>query len=200
MNVIIVGEFTGIVRDAFIEKGHNATSNDLLPSESPGPHIQADCKTLDYSPYDLMIAHPSCRFLTKAGAGKFWDNHRAEQKEAIDFVLWLYNRPVPRICIENPAGILTKSWRPPDQYIDPWWFGHWQKKHTGLWLKNFPPLLATLIHPAPAPFIKGIPETKDRWKKRSRTFSGVASAMAAQWGILPVMEKGAPKIPAPFYS
>jgi len=140
-----------------------------------------DCHSLDYSHFDLLIAHPPCTYLTKAGAGTFWNNHRPEQLDALNFVLWLWLRPVQRICIENPAGYLTKAWRPPDQYIDPWWFGHWQKKHTGLWLKNLPPLMATLVHSSPAQFVRGMPGTKDRWKKRSRTFQGIADAMAYQW-------------------
>jgi site-specific DNA-cytosine methylase len=184
MNVIIVCEFSGIVRDAFIAAGHKAISVDLLPSERPGPHILADCRSLDYSGFDLMIAHPPCTYLTRLGAGKFWNEHRKDQAEAIRFVLWLYNRPVKRICIENPAGILTKAWRHPDQYIDPWWFGHPEMKHTGLWLKNLPPLMATCVNPEKRNFIKGMPGTKDRWKKRSRTFTGIAAAMAQQWGQL----------------
>lgn len=167
-------------------------SCDLLPTESPGPHIKANVKSLNFSQYDLMIAHPDCRFLTKAGAGKFWNEHREEQREAIEFVKWLWGRPVARICIENPAGILTKRWRPPDQYIDPWWFGHPEMKHTGLWLKNLPPLMATLINHEKKNFVTGMPGTKDRWKKRSRTFPGIAGAMAAQWGILPVLKTPAP--------
>ena len=183
MKVIVVCEFSGIVRDAFIKQGHDAISCDLLPSESPGPHLQIDCRSLDYSQYDIMIAHPDCRFLTKAGAGLFWNTHRPEQLDALNFVLWLWQRPVNKICIENPAGFLSTAWRTPDQYIDPWWFGHWQKKHTGLWLKNLPPLMATLIYPTPAQFIRNVPNTKDRWKKRSRTFHGIAHAMASQWGL-----------------
>lgn len=183
MKVLINCEFSGILREAFAKQGHDAWSCDLLPSELPGNHLQTDCHSLDYSQYDLMIAHPPCRYLTKAGAGKFWDSHRPEQLEALNFVLWLWQRPVKHICIENPAGYLTKAWRPPDQYIDPWWFGHWQRKHTGLWLKNLPPLMATLIHPSPTQFVTAMPETKDRWKNRSRTFQGIADAMALQWSL-----------------
>lgn len=182
MNVIIVCERSGIVRDAFIERGHNAISCDISDTESPGPHIKADCRSLDYSRYDLMIAHPPCQYLTKAGAGKFWNEHRKEQHEAVEFCKWLFNRPVNQICLENPAGFLSTAWRPPDQYIDPWMFGHKEMKHTGLWLKNLPPLIATYISPEHIDFVRGMPGTKDRSIKRSRTFTGIAKAMALQWG------------------
>lgn len=193
MRVIVVCEFTGVVRDAFIRHGHDAVSCDLIPTESPGLHIQADCHSLDFSPFDLMIAHPPCTYLTKVGAGSFWNEHRKDQAAAVDFVKWLYARPVPRICIENPAGFLTKSWRPPDEYIDPWWFGHKEKKHTGLWLKNLPPLIATLVYPDSVQFVHNMPDTKDRSKKRSRTFPGIAEAMATQWGCLEIIAKGGGK-------
>jgi hypothetical protein len=184
MNVIIICEFSGIVRDAFNVAGHNAISCDLLETESPGPHIISDFHSLDYSRFDLLIAHPDCRYLTKAGAGKFWNEHRQEQIKAINDIYWIWNLPVKRICIENPAGILSTVWRKPDQYIDPWLFGHKYMKHTGLWLKNLPPLIATYIYSEPVNFIRNMPGTKDRWKKRSRTFTGIAQAMAEQWGNL----------------
>lgn len=188
MNVVVLCEFSGTVRDAFTRTGHFAVSVDLLPTESPGRHITADCRSLDYSGFDLAIAHPPCTYLTNAGAGKFWDQHRQEQMEAVEFVKWCYSIGVPRVCVENPAGYLTKSWRPPDQYIDPWRFGHREKKHTGLWLKNLPPLMASLVIPRAdrIEFVRGpgMGESKNRWKKRSRFFPGVAQAMAAQWGCL----------------
>lgn len=204
MNVIVICERSGRVRDAFIRQGHSAISCDLVETETPGPHIIADAKSLDYSGYDIAIAHPSCRYLTKAGAGKFWNDHRPEQQEALSFVMWLWNLPVERICIENPAGYLSTAWRKPDQYIDPWWFGHKEKKHTGLWLKNLPPLMATLVYPNPVNFIRNMPDTKDRSIKRSRTFPGVAEAMATQWGILKrsdgaQAELATPGIAKPFY-
>jgi hypothetical protein len=187
MNVITVCERSGIVRDAFIQAGHKATSNDLAPSERPGPHIMADCRTLDYSQYDLIIAFPECRYLTRAGAGKWWAEHQKEQQEAVKFVLWLWDLPAGKIAIENPAGFLSTAWRPPDQYIDPWQFGHPEKKHTGLWLKNLPPLLTPGAYYPRADrleFVRGMPERKSRSVDRARTFPGVAAAMASQWGCL----------------
>lgn len=193
MKVIVICEMSGIVRDAFLAAGYNAESCDLLPSESAaGRHIQTDCRHLIYENYDLMIAHPDCRYLTKAGAGKFWNEHRREQAEAVKFVKWLFARPVPYICIENPAGFLTKSWRPPDQYIDPWWFGHPERKHTGLWLKNLPPLMATLVHPDRQEFVRNFPGSKSRSKNRSRTFTGIAGAMAKQWGSFIEIKRSGP--------
>ena len=184
MNVIVICERYGIVRDAFIRLGHNAVSCDLVDTEAPGPHLKADARALNYSGYELAIAHPPCQYLTKAGAGKFWNEHRPEQQEALDFVLWLWNLPVEHICIENPAGYLSTAWRKPDQYIDPWWFGHKEKKHTGLWLKNLSPLMATLIYPDPVNWVTNMPGTKNRSLKRSKTFPGIAEAMAVQWGGL----------------
>ena len=194
MRVLVVCEFSGTIRDAFLRAGHDAVSCDILPSETPGAHIQADCRQLNYDNYDLMIAHPPCQYLTKAGAGKFWNEHLKEQEEAIEFVLWLWSRPVHYICIENPAGILTKSWRPPDQYIDPWWFGHPERKHTGLWLKNLPPLMATLINPARLEFVQKFSDSKSRSKNRSKTFPGIAGAMANQWGKMPEAKKDRPEL------
>lgn len=187
MKVITVCEFSGIVREAFFYEGHDARSNDLLDTEIPGPHIKGDCRLIDFTVYDLMIAFPECRYLTKAGAGNFWNTHRKEQLEAINFVKWLWSRPVPRICIENPAGILSTVWKEPDQYIDPDKFGDPFKKHTGLYLKNLPPLLYTCIRTDSKSFIQNVPDKKDRWKIRSRFFPGVASAMAKQWGSLPIL-------------
>jgi site-specific DNA-cytosine methylase len=184
MNVIVICEQFGEIRDAFIEAGHNAISCDILPTHSPGPHIQADCRSLDYSRFDLLIANPPCTYLTKAGAGKFWNEHRREQIEALNFVLWIWNLSVERICIENPAGFLTSAWRPPDQYIDPWWFGHREKKHTGLWLKNLPPLIASssFAQKDRLEFVRTFSGSKSRSILRSRTFPGIARAMALQWG------------------
>jgi hypothetical protein len=182
-NVLVVCEKSGVVRDAFLKFGIKAISCDLEETQSPGPHLIADYHSLDYSGFDLLIAHPPCRFLSRAGAGVFWDTHREEQQAAVNDVLWLYSRPVPHICIENPAGFLTKAWRHPDQYIDPWWFGHKEKKHTGLWLKALPPLMSTLVYPDPVDFVRQVPHTARRSEIRSRTFTGIAAAMASQWGL-----------------
>lgn len=184
MKVIIICERSGIVRDAFLRQGHDAVSCDLVASSSPGPHIMADARTLDYSGYDLLIAHPECRYLTKAGAGVFWNAHRPEQQQAVDFVLWIWSLPVYRICVENPAGYLSTAWRKPDQYVDPYWFGHYEKKHTGLWLKNLPPLMASYVCADPVEWVNRIPERADRPEIRSRTFTGIAEAMSRQWGCL----------------
>ena len=107
MNVIIICERSGIIREAFIEKGHKAVSCDLADTETPGPHIIADCRSLDYSRFDLLIAHPPCQYLTKAGGGKFWNEHRLEQNEAVSFVLWIWNLPVER---SRTIGIIKPAW------------------------------------------------------------------------------------------
>ncbi|MCI4436237.1 MAG: hypothetical protein JHC33_05430 [Ignisphaera sp.] len=190
MKVIIVCEYSGTVRDAFIKAGHDAISCDILPTDSPGPHLQMDAKLVDYTGYDLAICHPPCTHLAVSGA-RWFKNKVQEQKDALDFVRFLMALPVPKICIENPVSIISSKIRQPDQIIQPYWFGHPEQKTTCLWLKNLPPLVATNIVPAGPmhttksgkriPAWYNIPPGPDRWKLRSKTFPGIAEAMANQW-------------------
>jgi len=187
MKVLIACEFSGIIRDAFKAKKHDARSCDLLPTEKPGNHIQDDVlKYLDDG-WDLMIAHPPCTHLAVSGARWFKDKQK-EQKEAIDFFMALVNAPIPKIAIENPVSIMSTFYRIPDQIIQPWMFGHPETKATCLWLKGLPKLLPTAGF-FDRRFVKGReqrvfrePPGKDRWKNRSRTLQGIADAMAEQWG------------------
>ena len=188
MNVLIACEFSGIVRDAFIKRGHNAISCDLLPSERPGPHFQGDVFDLLSDPfrtgtqkYDLMIVHPPCTHLAVSGARWFKDK-RKEQEEALDFVRRLMALKIPRICIENPISIISSRIRKPDQIIQPWQFGHGETKATCLWLKNLPKLVPTKIVDGRKARVHYAPPGPDRWKERSRTLTGIAEAMGEQWG------------------
>lgn len=180
-DVIVACEFSGIVRDAFIACGIPAVSCDLLPSERSGPHIQADVRTIDLSQFRLMIAHPPCTYLTNSGAR--WNVfRRKQQQDAVDFVLWLMNAPVPRIALENPIGILSSAYREPDQIIQPWQFGHGETKATCFWLKNLLALNSTGIVEGREHRVHRMAPGVDRWKERSRTLEGIAAAMAEQWG------------------
>ena len=181
MKVMVACEFSGIVRDAFIEVGHDAISCDLLPTESPGPHIQDDIRNVDLSKYDLMVAHPPCTHLAVSGA-RWFPEKRKEQQEALEFVQWLMDAPVPRIALENPISIISSRIRKPDQIIQPWQFGHGETKRTCLWLKNLPKLEPTDIVEGREQRIWKMPPSADRWKERSKTFQGIANAMAEQWG------------------
>jgi len=184
MRVLVACEFSGVVRDALVRLGHDAISCDLLPSESPGPHYQGDVRELLYSrQFDMMIAHPPCTYLCRAGA-RWWKDRQVEQQEAIAFVKELWEAPIPRIAIENPVGILSTTWRKADQYIHPWMFGCGETKKTGLWLKNLPPLMATVISTGRHPRIHRMPDNAQRSMNRSRTYAGIAEAMAQQWGGL----------------
>lgn len=181
MRVLIACEFSGIVRDAFLAHGHDAISCDLLPTEKPGPHYQGDVFDIIGDGFDLAICHPPCTHLCASGARWFKDKH-VEQAEAIGFFLRLYNSPVGRICIENPIGIMSTRFRKPDQIIQPWQFGHGETKATCLWLKNLPMLVPTKIVDGREHRIHRMPSGLERWKERSRTYSGIAAAMAEQWG------------------
>lgn len=178
-------EFSGIVRDAFKAMGHDSVSCDLLPTESPGAHIEGDCRDHDWGDYDLVIAHPPCTHLAASGA-RWWKDKKKEQAEALEFVRWLMDLPVEHICIENPVGIISTAIRPPDQYIQPWQFGHPETKKTGLWLKNLPKLEPTNIVEGREAKVHRMSPSKDRWKKRSLTYQGIANAMAEQWSHLDV--------------
>ena len=181
MRVIIGCEFSGTVRDAFLRRGHDAISCDLLPTESPGPHIQGDIRDVDFSRYDLAIFHPPCTHLAVSGARWFKDKVK-EQAEALEFVRFLLDVPVPRIALENPVSIISSKIRKPDQCIQPFEYGHPEMKKTCLWLKNLPKLIPTNIVEGREQRVWKLPPSPDRWKLRSLTYSGVAAGMAAQWG------------------
>lgn len=182
MRVLVACEFSGAVRDAFLALGHDAVSCDLLPSESDGPHMQGDVLSIITDPgWDLMVAHPPCTHLAVSGARWFKDKQQ-EQAEALDFVRALLEAPIPRIALENPVSVISSRIRKPDQIIQPWQFGHGEVKATCLWLKNLPPLVPTDIVDGRVARVHRTPPGPDRWKERSRTLVGIASAMAAQWG------------------
>jgi site-specific DNA-cytosine methylase len=171
------------VRDAFRALGHDAMSCDLLPTEFEGPHHQGDVRDVLGDGWDLMIAHPPCTHLAVSGARWFKDK-QAEQAEALDFVRLLLNAPIHRIALENPVSIISSRIRKADQTIQPWQFGHGETKATCLWLKNLPKLTPTNIVEGREARVHRMPPGPDRWKERSRTFEGVARAMAEQWGSL----------------
>lgn len=195
MNVLIVCEFSGRVREAFRLKGHNAWSVDLLPSEIPGNHIQGDIRDMLISEgdWDLMIAHPPCQYLSVSGV--HW-NKRVEGRNqltenALEFVQWLMDLPIDKICVENPVSIISTRIRKPDQIIQPFQFGHPESKKTCLWLKGLDKLTPTDILPLPecgywenqTPSKQNkLGPSVDRAKNRGRTYMGIAEAMAEQWG------------------
>ena len=185
MRVLVACEFSGIVRDAFIAKGHNAISCDLLPTEKPGPHYQGDVFDIINDGFDLMIAHPPCTHLAVSGARHFAEKIKLGlQQESLEFVRALMDSSTPKICIENPVSVISTKIRKSDQIIQPWQFGHGETKKTCLWLKNLPLLMATNIVDGRESRIHKMPPSSDRWKNRSRTFQGIADAMAEQWGSL----------------
>lgn len=197
MRVLVACEFSGRVRDAFAAVGHDAWSCDTEPSEASGNHIQDDVLLHLEDGWDLMVAHPPCTYLSRAGGAYYKVPERiAKAEEAMAFVLALWSSSVPRIAIENPIGRLSSWWMLPSQYVQPWQFGDPWTKKTCLWLKNLPPLFATRVV-TPAPGIRR--SSKPQWKggavtygafmrshrsakDRSRTFPGIAAAMAQQWG------------------
>ena len=203
LRILVACEFSGIVRDAFKAKDHDAWSCDLLPTEKPGNHIQGDVLAILRDGWDLMIAHPPCTHLAVSGARWFKDK-KQEQAEALSFVLHLLCAPIEQIALENPISIISTRIRKPDQIIQPYWFGDSVQKATCLWLKNLPLLQPTkivdrgLIYVDPHGNKHGgvhtmrglkaysplmlLPRNEERWKIRSRTFQGIADAMADQWG------------------
>jgi site-specific DNA-cytosine methylase len=186
MNALIACEYSGIVRDAFIKRGHYAMSCDLLPTERPGRHFQGDILRvlrIGSMKWDLMIAHPPCTHLAVSGSRWFKDKVK-EQAEALDFVRALMAAPIPRIAIENPISVISSRIRKPDQIIQPWQFGHGETKATCLWLKGLPALTPTNIVEGREARIHRMSPGPDRWKDRSRTYQGIADAMADQWGTL----------------
>lgn len=183
MRILVACEFSGVVRDAFARRGHDAWSCDLLPTERPGNHIQGDVQEILEDGWDLMIAHPPCTHLAVSGARWFKDKPQ-EQESALEFVRQLLNAPIPHIALENPISIISSRIRKPDQIIQPWQFGHGEVKATCLWLKNLPLLRPTGIVEGRLARVHRMPPGPDRWKERSRTLSGIALAMAEQWGTL----------------
>lgn len=193
MRVAVLCEYSGTVRDAFIRAGHDAVSCDLLPSESDfGPHIQGDIQAQDWFGFDLIIAHPPCTHLAVSGARHFARKQK-EQAEALDFVRWILDLPVPMIALENPVSIISSRIRKPDQIIQPWMFGHPESKATCLWLKGLPKLTPTKIMTKEGKYWDNqtpsgqnkLGPSPDRWKIRSKTYDGIAEAMASQWGANP---------------
>lgn len=181
MKVLIACEFSGIVRDAFNKQGHyNVMSCDLLPTETPGWHYQGDVMDIIDHEWDLMIAHPPCTHLAVSGA-RWFKSKLKEQKEALEFVKRLLNAPIEKIALENPISIISTRIRKPDQIIQPWQFGHGETKATCLWLKGLPKLWPSCIVEGRTARIHKEPPGKNRWKNRSRTYQGIADAMAEQW-------------------
>ena len=181
--VLVACEYSGSVRDAFARLGWDAWSCDLLPSEKPGNHYQGDVRDMLGQGWDIMVAHPPCTHLAVSGARWFKDK-RVEQAEAINFFMLLATEHhIPHTCIENPVCIMSSLYRKPDQIIQPWQHGHGETKATCLWLKNLPRLTPSNIVEGREQRIWKLPPSADRWKERSRTFSGVAEAMASQWTL-----------------
>lgn len=203
MKVLVACEYSGTVRDAFIRGGHQAMSCDLLPTDVPGPHYQGSVLDVLGDGWDLMIAHPPCTFLTVTGNRWFKDEYKdrfptrqQDRVDAIKFFMVLANAPIQKICIENPVGVMSRYWRKPDQIIQPFNFGHEEAKKTCLWLKGLPKLQQTItVEPKYTTFKSGkrlatwytdalkLPK-QERMKVRSKTFQGIADAMADQWGCL----------------
>lgn len=183
MRVLVACEYSGIVRDAFIARGHDAMSCDILPTEKDGPHYQGDVRDILGGGWDMMICHPPCTHLAVSGA-RWFAEKKQQQEDALAFVRLLLSAPIPRIALENPVSIISSHIRKPDQTIQPWQFGHGETKKTCLWLKNLPLLKPTNIVSGREPRIHMMAPSPDRWRERSRTFGGIAQAMASQWGIL----------------
>ena len=203
MKVLVACEFSGTVRDAFKARGHEALSCDLLPTESPGEHHQGDIRDVLYDEWDLIIAHPPCQYITNSGVRWLYqsvDGKRVRNQDRWDnldaaaaFFRLFSNHPCERVCIENPIPhkyALARIGKKYSQIIQPWQFGHTEKKATCLWLKGLPPLQEThnvkeemsLLPRSEQQKTWYASPSKDRWKKRSVTFSGIAEAMASQWG------------------
>lgn len=211
MRVLVACEFSGVVREAFRARGHDAWSCDLLPAEDGSEyHIQGDAITAVHGtpikygwaphvglfatnssrPWDMMICHPPCTHLAVSGA-RWFKEKQAEQAEALEFVRKLMDAPIPRIALENPISIISSRIRKPDQIIQPWQFGHGETKATCLWLKNLPKLVPTNIVDGRTPRVHYASPGPDRWKERSRTMKGIAEAMAEQWGSLDQLSEAA---------
>ena len=182
MKVLVACEFSEIVKEALLLRGHDAHSCDFLPGEKGLPnHHQCDVRDLLSEYWDMMIAFYSCTHLAVSGA-RWFKYKQKEQAEALEFIRQLLNAPIPKIALENPTGIISTRIRKPDQIIQPWQFGHGETKATCLWLKGLPLLKPTNIVDGREHRIHKMPPSPDRGKNRSRTFQGIAEAMAEQWG------------------
>ena len=186
MKVLVACEYSGRVRNAFQALGHEAWSCDLLECEDLSPwHILGDVLRILDSGFDMMIAHPPCTDLAVSGARHFKEKIAdGRQQRALEFVQRLMDAPIERICIENPISVISSKIRKPDQIIQPWQFGHGETKATCLWLKNLPKLTPTNIVEGREARVHRMAPGPDRWKERSRTYQGIADAMASQWGSL----------------
>ena len=195
MKVLIACEYSGKVRDAFINAGHDAISCDLLEGEGQyhKDHYKGNVfdiinNTRNYESFkniDLLIAFPPCTHLAVSGARYFEAKRKdGRQQEGIDFFMKLINAPIDKICIEIPVGIMSTHYKKPTQYIQPWEYGHGETKKTGLWLKNLPKLKPTNIVSGREQRVHLLPPSEDRWKLRSTTYQGIADAMAQQWGTI----------------
>src|SRR5690606_13666757 len=197
MRVLVACEYSGVVRDAFLARGHDAMSCDLLPTDSPGPHYQGDVRDVLFDGWDLMIAHPPCTYLTNSGVRWLKDNPERWElmKEGAEFFRMLLNAPIPMRAIENPimhGHAVQIIGRRQDQVVQPWMVGHTEQKATGLWLENLPLLQPTdnvreemmALPKKERNRIHYMSPGKDRWKLRSTTYQGIAEAMADQWGSL----------------
>ena len=196
MKVLVACEYSGTVRNAFLDRGHDAWSCDLLPSEDgSNRHIIGDARDLLNDGWDLMVAHPPCTRLCNSGVrwlstpppGKTADQMQAELEAGADLFSAFWNAPIERVAIENPvmhrhAKALIVNYREPAQSVQPWQFGHGECKRTCLWLRNLPPLTPTRIVEGREQRVHRMPPSADRWKERSRFFPGIADAMADQWG------------------
>jgi len=184
MRVLVACEFSGIVAKSFRDRGHEAWSCDLFPTEADGFHIHGDVLDwLDRGSWDLMLAFPPCTHLACSGARHFAAKRAdSRQQAAIDFFLLLAKADIPKIAIENPVGIMSTIYRKPDQILQPWQYGHPETKATCLWLKNLPLLKPTEIVGGREHRIHRMPPSPDRAKNRSRTYPGIAKAFAEQWG------------------
>lgn len=185
-------EFSGIVRDAFRARGHDAVSCDVLPTEVAGPHIQADAlDVIGRGGWDVVVAHPPCTYLANSGVRWLYRHGRGDvrdsarwraMEEASEFFFRILMSDVPRIAVENPIMHRHAALPRHTQVIQPWQFGHGETKATALWLRNLPPLTPTDIVEGRTPRVHHAAPGPDRWRERSRTLPGIAAAMASQWG------------------
>ena len=184
MRILVACEFSGVVREAFRKRGHDAYSCDFTSAEDGSKkHHQCDVRDLLSKKWDLMVAHPPCTYLAVSGA-RWWSRPgvREKQLEALRFVMLLYEAKIPKIAIENPVGKVTSLLRSPTQIIQPWMFGHGETKATCLWLRGIPKLIPTNVVDGRESRIHRMPPSPNRQRERSRTYQGIADAMAAQWG------------------
>ena len=181
MRVLVACEYSGTVRDAFLKRGHDAMSCDLLPTDKPGPHYQGTVTDVLYDDWDMMVCFPPCTHLAVSGARWFKDK-LPEQAAALNFVRFLLAAPISRIALENPVSIISSRVRKPTQTIQPWQFGHGETKRTCLWLNGLMPLRPTNIVEGREARVHLMPPSPDRAKLRSKTYQGIADAMAEQWG------------------